>query len=178
MKAAVQIAIQASIATFLLLFMIGKVSADGLCNLPGKNYSGKSDIILDKSTGIVEQYYIHLELSSNKKVLGHFQRHEIVIDDKNRKNNVIRERYYFHLDKCRENNYRIQSQDLDGYLQFANVNPHLNEMTLTGSIYTYSDSLLGTAEWLYEGLKERFNYQVIPDYDLTKIPIKLKQRFD
>lgn len=163
--------------TALLFIFTSLVQADGLCNLPSGTYSGKSDIIVDKSTGLAEQYYITLELVSDKKVAGKLQRHELVSDEKGRKRSEAKDHYFFSLEKCSSSDYRITSPDIDGYLQFVNINSYLNEITLTGSIYTYSDSILGSVEWLYESAKYHMGMQVVPDIDLTKLPIRLKQRF-
>ena len=169
--------IQAAITMLLLTFTLGKAAADGLCNLPATQFSGMSEPVPNVN-GVTEQYFIYLELGSDNKVRGKFQRHEIVFDEKNRRHNIIRERHFFDLDKCSKSDYRIRSSDIDGYLQFANINKSLNEITLTGSIYTYSDGILGDITWLIEGAREMINYPAAPTYDLTKTPIRLKQHFN
>ncbi|MRI32016.1 hypothetical protein EOPP23_03255 [Endozoicomonas sp. OPT23] len=166
-------------ASLVFLLFTELCLADGLCHLPEGSYSGKSDRIYDKTAGTVERYAVKIQLLSNGKAEGRIQRIEYISNEKGIEIPHSAERYFFNLSfnlhACDNVDSRIKSEDIDGHLKFVNINPYLGEITLLGSVFTYSDSIIGSMEWLYESAKNQLGYQIIPDIDFSKLPVRLKR---
>ena len=148
------------------------------CQLPAGQYEGRSVLVQDKATGLVEQYVLELNVVEGNKASGKFHVLDVVMDAKGEVLANPKEHYYFTMDGCNSStgNFRAKSLDIDGYIRVLDINRTFNEITITGAINTYADGLYGWGQWIYDSVLEMAYGEGYPEIDFRKAPMRLRKK--
>ena len=155
-----------------------QAQSSNLCQLPVGHYEGKSVLIQDKATGLIEQYVLELNVVEGGKANGQFRLFDVSMDEKGELKEVSKNRYFFQLEGCSAPlaSFRIKSLDIDGYIRILDINRTFSEITVSGAINTYEEGFYGWRQWLYDSLLEMTYGESSPEIDFRRLPIRLRKK--